>query len=124
MNKPLTFEQWSKDPVRRARLTAILEDETFIEAVETLTTAFAPTVPSVLVSGIAGQAIPVAADLNNLLALRYTQHAAFFGFQNALKNLTRERAPRKPIQQPWGGTLVPDGAELPATVPATKPKQK
>ncbi len=103
--KPVSLEQWAKDEVKRQRLVEILEDPVFQDAVETLEAAYAPSVPSYVASE-SSSVIPSQSDLNNLLALRHVHRAGYFGFANALRNLTRERVLKRAERSPWGD-LVP-----------------
>lgn len=103
--KPFTLEQWAKDETRRQKLIELLEDPVFQDALETLEAAYAPAVPSYVASE-ASAPIPQQADLNNLLALRHVHRAGYFGFANALRNLTRERVLKRAERSPWGD-LVP-----------------
>ena len=104
--KPFTLEQWAKDESRRQRLVELLEDPVFQDALETLESAYTPAVPS-YVATESSAATPPQADLNNLLALRHVHRAGYFGFANALRNLTRERVLKRAERSPWGD-LVPE----------------
>jgi hypothetical protein len=104
--KPYTLEQWATDEIRRQRLVELLEDPVFQDALETLEFAYTPAVPSYVASE-SSAVIPSQADLNNLLALRHVHRAGYFGFANALRNLTRERVLKRAERSPWGD-LVPE----------------
>jgi hypothetical protein len=102
---PLTT--WADDDIRRAQLVEVLNSPIMREALTTLRAAYESEIPS-YVSGKSGAAnIPNAADLNNLLALRSSHRAGFFGAFNALENLTREKVLRRSNMNPWGD-LQPD----------------
>jgi hypothetical protein len=103
--KPFSLEQWAKDDLKRQRLVELLEDPVFQDALETLEAAYTPAVPS-YVATESSATIPSQADLNNLLALRHVHRAGYFGFANALRNLTRERVLKRAERSPWGD-LVP-----------------
>lgn len=103
--KPFTLEQWAKDETRRQKLVELLQDPVLQEAFETLESAYAPAVPSYVASEFSS-VIPSQPDLNNLLALRHVHRAGYFGFANALRNLTRERVLQRAERSPWGD-LVP-----------------
>lgn len=105
--RPLTLEQWAKDEVRRERLVELLEDPVMQEAIATLELAYSPSVPNYVASEAVPMPIPSAADVNNLLAMRHVHRAGFFGFLNAMKNLTREKVLRRAEKTPWGD-LVPE----------------
>jgi len=77
------------------------------EAFATLESAYNPSAPNYVASESVPPNIPPAVDVNNLLALRHVHRAGFFGFANALKNLTREKVLRRAERSPWGD-LIPD----------------
>lgn len=104
---PLTLEQWAKDESKRDRLVQLLEDPIMQEAFSTLEASYVAQVPTFVASEANPMPVPSAPDLNNLLALRHVHRAGFFGFANALKNLTRDRVLRKIDKSPWGD-LVPE----------------
>ena len=104
---PLTLEQWAKDDTRRERLVELLQDPVMQEAFLTLENAYSPSAPNYVASEAVPPNIPSAVDMNNLLALRHVHRAGFFGFANALKNLTREKVLRRAERSPWGD-LLPD----------------
>lgn len=105
--KPLSLEQWAKDEARRDRLAELLQDPVMQEALSTLESSYAPSVPNYLASDANPMPVPPAADVNNLLALRHVHRAGFFGFGAALRNLTREKILRRAERAPWGD-LIPD----------------
>lgn len=97
---------WAEDEIRRAELVEVLKTPIIREALATLRAAYESEIPP-YVAGKSGGAIPSAADLNNLLALRSSHRAGFFGAFNALENLTREKVLRRSNMNPWGD-LQPD----------------
>lgn len=103
---PLSLEDWAKNEEKREKLTELLLDPVLLEAFETLESAYAPSIPS-FVTNDGASVVPQEADLNNLLALRHAHRAGYFGFANALKNLTRERILKRAERSPWGD-LLPD----------------
>jgi hypothetical protein len=103
--KPMTLEDWAKNEEKRERLVELLLDPVLLEAIETLETAYSPSVPS-FVTHDGASVVPQEADLNNLLALRHSHRAGYFGFVNALRNLTRDRVLKRAERSPWGD-LVP-----------------
>jgi hypothetical protein len=105
MPKPLTLEEWAKNEEKREQLVELLLHPVLQQAVETLEAAYSPSVPSfVTIDG--SSVVPQEADLNNLLALRHSHRAGYFGFANALRNLTRDRVLKRAERSPWGD-LVP-----------------
>ena len=105
--RPLTLEQWARDDVSRGRLVELLLDPVMQQAVATLEAAYGPQAPNYVASEAVPTPVPSSADLNNLLALRQVHRAGFFGFLNALRNLTREKVLRRAERAPWGD-FVPD----------------
>jgi hypothetical protein len=104
---PPSLTKWADDDLRRAELLNALRQPIIQEALATLRAAYESEIPS-YVSGKSGATvIPNAADLNNLLALRSSHRAGFFGAFNALENLTREKVLRRSNTNPWGD-LVPE----------------
>jgi hypothetical protein len=79
-------------------------DPVMQEAFITLSSAYNPNVPP-LVAADGVNAVLNAADLNNLLALRHVHRSGFWGFRNALENLTREKVLRRAESVPWGNFL-------------------
>jgi len=100
-----TLADWAKDDVKRSRLVELLQDPVMQEAFATLSEAYASAIPSYVSVEGSPMTIPTAADLNNLLALRHAHKAGFFGFPNAMKNLTREKVLRRAERSPWGDLL-------------------
>lgn len=103
--KPLSLEEWAKNEEKREKLVELLLDPVLLEAFETLEAAYSPSVPS-FVTNDGTSVVPQDADLNNLLALRHAHRAGYFGFANALRNLTRDRVLKRAERSPWGD-LVP-----------------
>jgi hypothetical protein len=104
---PVPLARWASDDIRRAELADVLRSPIIQEALSTLRASYESEIPP-LVSGKAGAvSIPNATDLNNLLALRSSHRAGFFGAFNALENLTREKVLRRSNTNPWGD-LVPE----------------
>jgi hypothetical protein len=102
----LALEAWANDDIRRAELVTLLSNPILREALTTLRAAYESEIPP-FVAGKSGTVIPNAADLNNLLALRASHRAGYFGAFNALENLTREKVLRRSNMNPWGD-LQPD----------------
>jgi len=104
---PTPLVVWAADEMRRVELAEVLRSPIIQEALSTLRASYESEIPP-LVSGKAGATdIPNATDLNNLLALRSSHRAGFFGAFNALENLTREKVLRRSNTNPWGD-LVPE----------------
>ena len=103
--KPLTLEEWAKNEEKREKLVELLIDPVLQQALETLEASYSPSVPS-FVTNDGASVVPQEADLNNLLALRHAHRAGYFGFSNALRNLTRDRVLKRAERSPWGD-LVP-----------------
>jgi hypothetical protein len=103
---PLTLAEWAKNEEKRETLVELLTNPVLVEAFETLETAYSPSVPSFVTNEGAPATLPPEADLNNLLALRHAHRAGYFGFVNALRNLTRDRVLKRAERSPWGD-LVP-----------------
>lgn len=106
LTPPKSLEQWAKDEKLRSELTSVLLNPAMVEAIRTLEESYSPSVPSAITTDAATGPI-AAADLNNLLALRHVHRAGFYGFLNALRNLTRERVLKRYEKAPWGD-LVPE----------------
>jgi hypothetical protein len=102
--KPLTLEEWARNEGKREQLVELLSSPVLLEAVETLESAYSPSVPS-FVTNDGASVVPQEADLNNLLALRHAHRAGYFGFINALRNLTRDRVLKRAERSPWGDLL-------------------
>jgi len=101
---PLTLGRWAKDESRRSRLAELLLDPVMQEAFETLSTVYNPSIPP-LIAADGVNAVLSAPDLNNLLAMRHVHRSGFWGFKNALENLTRDKALRRAESVPWGNFL-------------------
>lgn len=104
MPTPLTLGQWAKDDIRRARLAELLMHPVMQEAFETLSAVYNPSIPP-LIAADGVNAVLKAEDLNNLLAMRHVHRSGFWGFRNALENLTREKTLRRVESVPWGNFL-------------------
>jgi hypothetical protein len=102
---PLTLAEWAKNEEKREALVELLTNPVLVEAFETLEAAYSPSVPS-FVTNDGASVVPQEADLNNLLALRHAHRAGYFGFANALRNLTRDKILKRAERSPWGD-LVP-----------------
>jgi hypothetical protein len=102
---PLTLAEWAKNEEKRETLVELLTHPILVEAFVTLEQAYSPAVPS-FVTNDGASIVPQEADLNNLLALRHAHRAGYFGFVNALRNLTRDRVLKRAERSPWGD-LVP-----------------
>lgn len=102
---PLTLAEWAKNEEKREALVELLTHPVLLEAFETLEAAYSPSVPS-FVTNDGASVVPQEADLNNLLALRHAHRAGYFGFVNALRNLTRDKVLKRAERSPWGD-LVP-----------------
>jgi hypothetical protein len=100
----LTLSQWAKDDIRRARLAELLMDPVMQEAFETLSSVYNPSIPP-LIAADGVNAVLKAEDLNNLLAMRHVHRSGFWGFRNALENLTREKTLRRAESVPWGNFM-------------------
>lgn len=87
----LTFAQWAEEKGRREKLARLLDEPVFRDAVDSLSRAFSEAAPELVGTNANPEKYPSAADLNNLLALRYAHRTGFFGFVNALHNLTKDR---------------------------------
>jgi len=107
----LTFAQWADEKGRREKLARILNEPVFRDAVDTLSRAFSEAAPDIIGTN-ANATPPVAADLNNILALRYAHRTGFFGAFNALTNLTKEK-PLRAVKQ-----------ALPALIPEDDVRRK
>lgn len=101
---PLTLAEWAKNEDKRETLVELLTDPVLVEAFETLENAYSPSVPS-FVTNDGASVVPQEADLNNLLALRHAHRAGYFGFVNALRNLTRDKVLKRAERAPWGDLL-------------------
>lgn len=112
-----SLAEWAADPNRRKKLASLLDDPVFQEAVLTLSNTFYEAVPEVVGTN-ANAAPPNAADLNNLLAMRYCHRGGFFGAFHALRNLSKD-TPLRVIRQPLP-SLVPEDKPLPKN---RKPKR-
>lgn len=102
------LQTWADDDIRRAELLNVLNSPIMRDALTTLRSAYESEIPPFVSGKSTGVTIPNAADLNNLLALRSSHRAGFFGAFNALENLTREKVLRRSNTNPWGD-LQPDG---------------
>ena len=107
----LTLAQWATDQGRRDKLSRLIQEPVFREAVETLSKVFAESAPEII--GTNSQAEPPdAANFNILLALRYSHRTGFFGAFQALAHLTKERPLRVAKQV------------LPTLIPEDEPRKK
>lgn len=105
--KPRSLEDWAKNGQRRDDLADLLSNPVLQEAFETLEAAYSPSIPSYIAND-GGSVIPDGANLNNLLALRHAHRAGYFGFANALRNLTRDKVLRRVERSPWGDLVATD----------------
>jgi hypothetical protein len=104
---PTPLSAWAGDEIRRAELANLLRAPIIQEALSTLRAAYEAEIPPLVSGKNSAVTIPNATDLNNLLALRSSHRAGFFGAFNALVNLTSEKILRRSNMNPWGD-LVPD----------------
>ena len=105
--KPRTLSQWAADEPGRTRLAELLLDPVMQSALETLSAVYNPAVPAVVAADGTTEVLD-AANLNNLLALRHVHRSGFFGFRNALENLTRDKVLRRAESIPWGNLIADD----------------
>lgn len=110
ITRAISLDEWAKDREKRNQLIELLQHPVLREAVLTLETSYAASVPSYIAIDGTPSSIPNAGDLNNLLALRHIHRAGFFGFLHGLRNLTKERVLKRAEKAPWGD-LVPETAD-------------